>query len=479
MKTPAFNPYLPGYEYIPDGEPYVFDGRLYLYGSHDSFNGEDYCVNDYVCWSTPVEDLGAWRREGTIYRKTQDPLNADGTQNLFAPDVQKGLDGRYYLYYCLHRSPTVSVAVCDTPAGQFQFYGHIKHPDGTLYGHKQGDVFNFDPGVLLDDDGRLYLFTGISFTRGMMRDMVGQMYQIDGSYCVELEPDMLTIKSGPKLAAPGEEAAGGTGFEGHGFYEASSPRKINGKYYLVYSSVKSHDLCYAISDKPNEGYTYGGVIVSNGDVGLVEEAAARGYTANTHGGLVKIEGQWYIFYHRHTNCHRFSRQGCAEPVEILPDGSIPQVEMTSCGLNSGPLPARGSYEARIACNLSSADGTFEYKQAKELQHTHPHFTQSGGDREQESDQHIANLHSGGWVGFKYFRFDGGEKSLSLVVRGDAEGQMLVSTQQGGPPVARVNIQPTKEWTEFTAPLKVPSGVHPLYFQYEGEGAVRFLSFAIG
>ena len=52
-----FNPYLPSYEYIPDGEPRVFDDRLYIYGSHDRFGGDGYCLNDYVCWSAPLADL--------------------------------------------------------------------------------------------------------------------------------------------------------------------------------------------------------------------------------------------------------------------------------------------------------------------------------------------------------------------------------------------------------------------------------------
>ena len=47
----AFNPYLPGWEYTPDGEPHVFGGRVYVYGSHDRFNGHAFCLNDYVCWS--------------------------------------------------------------------------------------------------------------------------------------------------------------------------------------------------------------------------------------------------------------------------------------------------------------------------------------------------------------------------------------------------------------------------------------------
>ena len=101
MKTQVFNPYLPSYEYIPDGEPRVFNGRLYIYGSHDRFNGDVYCANDYVCWSAPEDDLSDWRYEGVIYKKTQDPRNPDGAHALWAPDVCQGNDGRYYLYYCL------------------------------------------------------------------------------------------------------------------------------------------------------------------------------------------------------------------------------------------------------------------------------------------------------------------------------------------------------------------------------------------
>ena len=119
MKKQAFNPYLPSWEYIPDGEPYVFNGRVYVYGSHDFYNGYVFCMGDYVCWSAPVDDLGNWRYEGVIYKKTQDPENPDGTMCLYAPDVTVGPDGRYYLFYVLDKLPVVSVAVCDTPAGKY------------------------------------------------------------------------------------------------------------------------------------------------------------------------------------------------------------------------------------------------------------------------------------------------------------------------------------------------------------------------
>ena len=127
----AFNPFLPSYEYIPDGEPHVFGDRVYLFGSHDRFGGTSFCMNDYVCWSAPTDDLKSWRCEGVIYRREQDPLNPNGEHALFAPDVCRGPDGRYYLYYALDFVSIISVAVCDTPAGKYEFCGHVRSKTGT------------------------------------------------------------------------------------------------------------------------------------------------------------------------------------------------------------------------------------------------------------------------------------------------------------------------------------------------------------
>lgn len=87
---PGANPFLPEWEYVPDGEPHVFGDRVYLYGSHDRFGAPIFCVGDYVCWSAPVDDLTAWREEGVIYRRGQDPANRLGLRLLFAPDVARG-----------------------------------------------------------------------------------------------------------------------------------------------------------------------------------------------------------------------------------------------------------------------------------------------------------------------------------------------------------------------------------------------------
>lgn len=68
-KQYAINPFLPLYEYVPDGEPHVFGDRVYLYGSHDQFDGDRFCMNDYVCYSAVIEDLSEWKYVGIIYKK--------------------------------------------------------------------------------------------------------------------------------------------------------------------------------------------------------------------------------------------------------------------------------------------------------------------------------------------------------------------------------------------------------------------------
>ena len=129
----AVNPYLPSWEYIPDGEPYVYGDRLYVFGSHDRFNGTVFCMNDYVCWSAPIDDLGSWRYEGVIYRKSEDP-DAKEDSIMQAPDVAKGPDGKYYLYYTLGLIPFMAVAVSDNITGPYKYLGRIQDKKGIPVG---------------------------------------------------------------------------------------------------------------------------------------------------------------------------------------------------------------------------------------------------------------------------------------------------------------------------------------------------------
>ena len=97
MSRQVYNPFLPLNEYIPDGEPHVWGDRVYHYGSHDKEGGYTFCMQDYVVYSAPVKDLTSWRCEGITYRASQDPAYPE-LKYMYAPDVVRGNDGRYYLY---------------------------------------------------------------------------------------------------------------------------------------------------------------------------------------------------------------------------------------------------------------------------------------------------------------------------------------------------------------------------------------------
>ena len=474
-KSQAFNPYLPSYEYIPDAEPRVFGDRVYIYGSHDKFNGISFCLLDYVCYSAPVSDLSDWRYEGVIFSKKQDPACKKGILNMLAaPDVIRGTDGRYYLYYFFGYNSRIAVAVCDTPAGKYEFLGEVKYADGVRIG-KKGEPIQFDPGIFIDDDGRVFLYTGfgpVKFSKFLLRKHKATK---KGAMCFELEPDMLTIKGDMKyIGVPAETLAKGTEYEGHGFFEAASMRKIGDKYYFVYSSNLNHELCYAVSDSPDKDFKYGGILVSIGDIGLSDKP--RNYLGNTHGGLLQLNNKHYIFYHRHTNRHWFSRQACAEEIKFE-NGKFFQAEITSCGLNGAPLKGEGEYEARIACRLYSKNGVHNGGVLKKRKGCHPYFTQTGKDRNDNPDQHIANFCDGATAVFKYFAFNN-SKRIEVKVKGRAKGVLQVSYAENGEIGASVNITPAKNIATFTADLAPIQQTSPLYFKYVGKGKLDFVSFKL-
>lgn len=480
MKKQIFNPFLPSFEYVPDGEPYVFGDRVYIYGSHDKFNGDVFCQNDYVCWSANIHDLTDWKYEGVIYKKTQDPYNPNGDKYLYAPDITQGLDGRYYLYYALDMLGVMSVAVCDTPAGEFEYYGTVKYADGKVVGEDKGDIFQFDPGIFIDEDNRIYLYTGFGPGDSEQCEELFQHRRYEGTYCIELESDMITVKSGPTIMLPKIGYADETNFKGHEFFEASSMRKIENTYYFIYSSINSHELCYATSKYPNKEFQYGGTIISNGDIyleGRTKEQALN-YFGNNHGSIIEIDGSWYVFYHRQTNQHSYSRQACAEKIQILEDGSIPQVEMTSCGLNDGLLQGNGVYGAYIACNLYSKNGTFHFDDTKKNDYkSHPYFTQSGVDREDNGDQYIANMQDGSVAGFKYFNLED-TKEIAISVRGTGKGIMRVYSQLDGQLLTNIKVETKNDYLDFSNEVIFNSNCSGLYFKFEGVGHIDFESFEL-
>lgn len=483
---PIFNPYLPSYEYIPDGEPHIFNNRLYIYGSHDRFNGTTYCENDYVCWSAPVDNLSNWRFEGEIYNRRQHP-HKEERMLLFAPDVVQGIDKRYYLYYSIAHSSRMSVAVCDSPAGRFEYLGDVKTKDGRVYGISPGDYVQFDPGVFIDDDNSVYLYSG--FCPKKTEDEHGRIMQ--GAFVCRLMPDMMTMYELPHIIIPRDFKCP----ENAGFFEASSMRKIGSTYYFIYSA-RVNGLHYATSTYPDRDFVYGGRIHSASDIGL------RGYTientaypnGNTHGSIIDINGQYYIFDHRFTNNSSYCRQGVAEKINIEKNGYIHQAEATSCGLNNTALDACGTYPAYITCHVRNLSLTPDITKEDKLL-LMPYVTQDGDDREAGDDQYIKNIQNGCIIGYKYFDFDKQQSKKILIkinIKGTAKGYISITTDMdyadkefkdyNKNASTYIDISDTlhnnnsDNWKTIELHLSNPAGIKPLYFMFEGTGAFSIKDF---
>ena len=446
LSAEGANPFLPLWEYIPDGEPHVFEDpaapgrmRVYLYGSHDT-RRNGYCGFDLVAWSAPVNDLGDWRFDGVIFRSEKGadgkPLNPDGSgDRIYAPDVVcvKDADGRktYYLYpNIVSRMRGNLVAKSDSPTGPFVACNWSKDDPKKTVG-----CMGFDPAVLVDDDGRIYGYWGGN-----------------RSFAAELDPmTMATVKPGTKVVP---DLVGGRRQKGvFKFYEASSIRKVKGKYVFIYSrwtkdgefglKDSNYTLAYAYSDKPLGPYTYGGTIID----GRGRERREDGTTivtahpnGNTHGSICEIGGRWYVFYHRQCGLDQFSRQAMVAPITVevdeRPGGKvvISEAEYTSEGFETEGLDPFARHSAGIACCYTGPQrataGTKEHFHRYYFTGPYPEpFRAKDGYAAKDpfdpgvSRCCIVNCTDGSTVGYKYFNFDRtfGVDGLRLVVKLAPEG----------------------------------------------------------
>lgn len=423
------NPYLPRWEYIPDGEPRVFGDRIYIYGSHDNAGSVKFC--DYVlkCWSAPLDHLNQWVCHGDIFRTQQtfdhepDTEWTDRSHYLYAPDVVEK-DGKYYLFAYIIGS-IGCVAVSDKPEGPFRLLNKYQY---TISDEICCNGWFIDPGVLVDDDGKTYIYCG--FERSFMAQIdSSSMYKVMDGSCIE-------------HIIPCEKREDGGFTETDAlFYEACSPRKIGNTYYLIYSPKRGSRLAYATSDSPTGPFTYRGYIIDNG----VEYPGG-----NNHGSVARINGQWYIFYHRMTNGTIMSRRACVEKIKILPDGTIPAVEMTSLGFEDALNP----YEimsAEIACVLEGGAFVTEKNVFERV---------------------VTNVTEGCVIGYKYFDFgdDFGSRTMELSVNINGMGcdsilQVFLDGKDGEE-IGRLKIG--RDSGVVTERVKAVTGRHSLFFRVSTE-----------
>ena len=161
----------------------------------------------------------------------------------------------------------------------------------------------------------------------------------------------------------------------------------------------------------------------------------------------------------------------AEKIKIENDGSIKQVEMTSCGLNGGALEGRGEYFAYLACNMFIRNKPCLYVTDD---YPYPKITQDGRDGD-EIPGHITNIKDGTVIGFKYFNFKG-IKKFTIKTRGYCSGTFEVKTSIDGECFGKIKVENTNFWQEFTTDANIPDGTSALYLEYKGPGNASLLSF---
>ena len=422
LSAPGANPYLPLWEYIPDGEPYVFEDpdhpgqyRVYVYGSHD-LEITAYCGRNQVVWSAPVDDLRRWRCDGVIFESRLDargrPLNPDGRgDRLFAPDVVEKVapDGKktYYLY------PNTQAA------GRNSMIARSDRPDGpfTVCNWDPGDptrtlgALGADPAAFIDDDGRVYGYWGFRQSWG-----------------AELDPEtMCTVKKGTQ---PVRDMVSSLQQDGvFRFYEASSIRKVKDKYIFIYSRWTAdgdfglpdanNTLAWAWSHSPLGPWTYGGTVIDARGRDVDEEGHPIWTAApcgNTHGSLCEINGQWYIFYHRQAGLSGFSRQAMVAPVEVKvtegPDGKveITEGEYTSEGFERDGLDPLERHSAGIACwftgpRPAEKDGLGNRYSGSYIESYRPEWSVKTDPYDLSINHNpVVNNTAGSIVGYRYFNF---------------------------------------------------------------------------
>ena len=445
-----------------------------------------------MVWSASVDSLYRWRYDGEILRVDKnakgEPFDSAATADvLFAPDVTlvTAPDGTktYYLYpndQAWGRNGLV--AKSSRPDGPFEVCNWSKDDP-----NRNDGVLQFDPAVVVDDDGRVYGYWG--FQR---------------SFAAELDPTtMATVKPGTNVV---EDMVSGREQPGDfRFFEASSIRKIKDKYVFIYSRWTkpgefglpdtNYTLAYAYSDQPLGPWTYGGTIIDGRAREINEQGdtiASANVSGNTHGSICEINGQWYVFYHRQSGTNEFARQAMVAPITVsVQEGQGGKVEISEGEYNSEGFALEGldplePHSAGIAC---------WYTGPKVAEHKWPNsvfygsYVAAGYGTDDKfaapyelrnNTNHLVNNTDGSIVGYKYFNFNAtqGRKDVKLLMKLIPEGmdgtiQIWADrpwASQGGHLLGTIELradmpQTSTEVSETLPSLNELTGKHALFFVF--------------
>jgi hypothetical protein len=308
--------------YTADPSAHVFNGKIYIYPSHDTENdipfddlGSHFAMEDYHVLSMDRPD-GKAIDHGVALHINDVPW---AERQMWAPDAAFK-NGKYYFYFPAKRPDgifQIGVAIGDSPTGPF-----VAEPDPIK------ESYSIDPCVFQDDDGKYYMYFG-GLWGGQLQSYRNNKYNKEHEEPLAHEPAL-----GPRVAmlsddmkqfaepvreliiTDGEGKPLLAGDNNKRFFEASWMHKYQGKYYFSYSTGDTHFICYGVGNNPYGPFEYKGVILN----------PVVGWT--NHHSIVEFNNEWYLFYHDSTLSKGVTHLRCVKvtPLVFSVDGSIQTID---------------------------------------------------------------------------------------------------------------------------------------------------------
>ena len=308
--------------YTADPSAHVFNGKIYIYPSHDETvdaknytDADKYDMRDYHVYV--MEDTNTYPTDLGLAFKLEDVPWA--SKQLWAPDcVEK--DGKYYFVFPAKDKEgffRIGIAKGDNPAGPFK--PELNYIKGS---------YSIDPCMFPDSDGKYYITFG-GLQGGQLDQYRDNIWSEDNKEppasetsmmpkIALMKDDLLEFAENPRdLMILDENGIPITnGDRNRRFFEAAWIFKKGDTYYFSYSTGSTHLLCYATSKNVYGPYTYRGILLKN----------ILGWT--THHSILEFNGKWYMFYH---DCERSGgvnnkRNIKFTSLEFNDDGSIKTID---------------------------------------------------------------------------------------------------------------------------------------------------------
>ncbi len=408
--------------YTADPTARVFNGKLYVYPSHDvdvcnaGQGNNGFCMPDYHVFST--DDLYNWTDHGVIVTQNEVPWVKRNSYGMWAPDCVER-NGTYYFYFPAPPANQnvfrrIGVATASSPTGPFT----------PLNTHIQG-IQGIDPNVFIDDDNQAYLYFGSGNSTTALK-------------VIKLKNNMIETKGNQiPLTLP------------RGYKEGAFMFKKSGLYYLTFARVtpKNYEIEYATSNSPTGPFQYKGVIMPNIDKGT------------NHHSIVQYKGKWYIFYHYWSlSNNKKLRSIRADEITFNTDGTINPKTATIRGIG---IPKSGDIIHIDRYNkISNA-------QVHKVQGNEPNGFQ------------VDFIKNNGWVRFNEVDFTGQLTELKARVSSGSQGGTLEfrANSVTGPLLGTMNISNTGGWEQYqtitTDKVTNIDGIKDLFCVFKGTGTYLF------